>query len=108
MISGYRLMGTLVMFDLPVITKHERQAATVFRKRLLDMGFFMCQYSVYIRFCTSSADVASYTRKVKMFLPASGHVSILVITDAQYKRILNFYSRQRSIAKNIPNQLELF
>ncbi len=101
-------MWALVMFDLPVITKQERQAATVFRKRLLDMGFFMCQYSVYIRFCTSSADVASYTRKVKMFLPASGHVSILVITDSQYKRILNFFSGKRAIAKNIPNQLELF
>ena len=41
----------MVLFDLPVMTKKERKAATDFRKFLLDQGFEMAQYSVYMRFC---------------------------------------------------------
>lgn len=34
-------MWCLVMFDLPVKTKRQRHAATVFRNMLLDMGYGM-------------------------------------------------------------------
>ena len=37
-------MWCLVMFDLPVKTKRQRHAATVFRNMLLDMGYGMVQY----------------------------------------------------------------
>lgn len=43
-------MWCLVMFDLPVKTKRQRHAATVFRNMLLDMGYGMVQYSVYVRY----------------------------------------------------------
>ena len=33
-LTGYRLMWMMVMFDLPVGTKAERRAATEFRKGL--------------------------------------------------------------------------
>ena len=39
MLSGYRLMWVVVMFDLPVVEKAERKAATEFRNGLLDAGF---------------------------------------------------------------------
>lgn len=45
-------MWMVVMFDLPVVEKAERKAATEFRNALLDMGFEMSQFSVYMRFCT--------------------------------------------------------
>ena len=38
MLSGYRLMWVVVMFDLPVVERAERKAATEFRNALLDMG----------------------------------------------------------------------
>ena len=40
-LSAYRFMWLLVMFDLPVITKPERTAATRFRQWLLDEGYEM-------------------------------------------------------------------
>jgi len=46
-------MWLYVMFDLPVGTKAERKAATQFRKFLLDEGFEMAQFSVYLRFAVS-------------------------------------------------------
>ncbi|MDD9851502.1 MAG: CRISPR-associated endonuclease Cas2 [Gammaproteobacteria bacterium] len=43
----------LVLFDLPVTTKRERDKATRFRKKLLDDGYSMLQFSVYMRSCPS-------------------------------------------------------
>ena len=48
------------MFDLPVVEKVERKAATYFRNALLDMGFEMSQFSVYMRFCSSQGQVDTY------------------------------------------------
>lgn len=46
MLSGYRLMWMIVLFDLPVLTKRERKDANKFRKFLQDEGFDRCQLSV--------------------------------------------------------------
>ena len=49
-------MGWLVVaFDLPVLSPLQRKTATGFRKFLLDDGFQMMQFSVYIRPCVSFA-----------------------------------------------------
>ncbi len=49
--DGYQFkMGwLLVVFDLPVLSREQRQRATAFRKYLLDEGFVMVQWSVYTR-----------------------------------------------------------
>ena len=62
-------MWVIVMFDLPVVEKKERKAATDFRKTLLDMGFEMAQFSVYMRFCTSQAQIDTYCKRVEKVLP---------------------------------------
>jgi CRISPR-associated protein Cas2 len=64
-------MWMVVMFDLPVIEKAERKAATGFRNTLLDLGFEMSQFSVYMRFCTSSAQVDTLSKRVEAALPVS-------------------------------------
>jgi CRISPR-associated protein Cas2 len=50
-LSAYRFMWLLVMFDLPVGSKSERRSATKFRNWLLDQGYEMSQFSIYVRFC---------------------------------------------------------
>ena len=58
-------MWCLVMFDLPVKTKRQRHAATVFRNMLLDMGYGMVQYSVYVRYTpTQSGNRATGSARV--------------------------------------------
>lgn len=108
MLSGYRLMWMLVMFDLPVLEKAERKAASDFRKSLLDMGFEMSQLSVYLRFCNSQTQLDTYARRVEAILPAGGKVSILQFTDNQYERIITFHSRARQPPKTAPDQFCLF
>ena len=108
MLSGYRLMWMLVMFDLPVLTKQERRDATKFRKFLLDEGFGMCQYSVYMRFCAGKEQTQVYTRRVESALPPSGNVQILCFTDKQYENIVSFNGPKRLPANKNPEQFALF
>lgn len=108
MLSGYRLMWAVVMFDLPVVAKAERKAATDFRKALLDMGFEMAQFSVYMRFCTSQAQIDTYSKRVEGALPEGGKVNILTFTDKQYERIVSYLGKARQPAKKSPDQFNLF
>lgn len=96
------------MFDLPVIEKTERKAASAFRNALLDMGFEMSQFSVYARFCTSVSQVETYSKRVENILPDGGKVNILTFTDKQYERILTFYGTTKQPAKKAPDQFDLF
>lgn len=108
MLSGYRVMWIMVMFDLPVLTKVERKSASRFRLDLLDLGFEMTQLSVYMRFCASQAQVSTFNRKIQRALPCSGRVSVVSFTDKQYERIHTFIGGTRSANKNAPSQIELF
>jgi CRISPR-associated protein Cas2 len=108
MLSGYRIMWMMVMFDLPVIEKNERKAATLFRNSLLDMGFEMSQFSVYLRFCTSQSQVDTYCAQVAQYLPKGGNVNILQFTDKQYERIISFRGKTKQAQKKSPDQFDLF
>ena len=108
MLSGYRLMWVVVMFDLPVVEKAERKAATEFRNSLLDMGFQMSQFSVYMRFCTSQAQVDTYNKRVETALPLGGKVNVLQFTDKQYERIISFHGKAKQPANKTPDQFDLF
>ena len=107
-LSGYRLMWLMVMFDLPVVTKRERKAATGFRKFLLDQGFEMAQFSVYQRFCAGKEQAETYTRRIGQNLPRTGKVHMLMFTDRQYENIVCFDGRRRSAARENPSQFALF
>lgn len=101
-------MWVAVMFDLPMVQKKERKAATDFRKTLLDMGFEMAQFSVYMRFCTSQAQIDTYLKRVEEALPGGGKINILIFTDKQYERIISYCGKAKEAAKKSPDQFELF
>lgn len=96
------------MFDLPVVEKAERKAATDFRNTLLDMGFEMSQFSVYMRFCTSQSQIDTYCSQVEKGLPSGGKVNILQFTDKQYERIITFHGKAKQPRKKSPDQYDLF
>ncbi len=101
-------MWVAIMFDLPVVEKAERKAATAFRNALLDLGFEMAQFSVYMRFCTSQAQIDTYCKRVEQALPEGGRVNILTFTDKQYERIVSFIGKSKQPTKKSPDQFDLF
>lgn len=108
MLSGYRLMWMLVMFDLPVLEKAERKAASAFRNTLLDLGFEMSQFSVYLRFCTSQTQLDTLCKSVEQCLPDGGKVHILQFTDKQYERTITYQGKSRRASTKAPDQFDLF
>lgn len=82
-----KFMRVIVFFDLPVKTKKERSDATKFRNFLVSDGFYMVQYSVYVRICNGMDAVAKHRARVKRCLPQNGSVRLLVITEKQYEAI---------------------
>ena len=101
-------MWVVVMFDLPVVEKAERKAATGFRNALLDLGFEMAQFSVYMRFCTSQTQIDTYGKYVETALPEGGKVNILQFTDKQYERIISFHGKAKQPPNKTPDQFDLF
>lgn len=107
-LNAYRIMWVFVFFDLPVVTKKQRRKATQFRKGLEKDGFTMLQYSVYIRHCASSESANVHIRRVKRTTPEEGQVSIMMITDKQYGKIINIWGKKLEPLPPGPKQLELF
>jgi len=101
-------MWLVVMFDLPVDTQQARRQYTRFRKALLQDGFSMMQFSVYIRHCASEENTAVHITRVENSIPPDGEVRILAITDKQFERMRIFWEKRRKPPEPVPTQLELF
>ena len=106
MLSGYRLLWLITIFDLPVATKAERKKASGFKNSLLDLGFQMVQFSVYMKHCAGKEQAEVIQQKIKSVVPDYGNVKIFVITDKQFGGIIHLGRHpQRSINTD---QLVLF
>lgn len=106
--SEYRIMWILVFFDLPTETKKDKRAYADFRKKLLNDGFTMFQFSIYLRHCASAENAEVHIKRVKLSLPSSGEVGILCITDKQFGNMEIFRHKQDTKIAQPVQQLELF
>ncbi len=76
------------MFDMPVIEIEDRKNYSKFRNKLLDDGFIMIQYSIYVRICKNQDDVIKHISRVKTFAPPKGNVRLLEVTEKQYEQMI--------------------
>ena len=107
-LNAYRIMWTLVMYDLPTETRKDRKVASKFRKKLMEDGFSMFQFSMYVRHSSSSENATVHSNRVKKMLPEYGKIGILQITDKQFGEMELFYGTKKAEMPKIPQQLELF
>ena len=90
-INAYQTMWLFVFFDLPVDDHKHRHDATRFRADLLEDGFEMLQFSVYVRHCPSRENADVHIKRIREQVPPDGKVSILAVTDRQYGEIVNVW-----------------
>ena len=107
-LNAYRIMWVLVHFDLPTETKKDRKAYAQFRKMIMKDGFEMFQFSMYIRHCSSKENAEVHIKRVKIILPAKGHVGILCITDKQFGMMEIFRGKETVKTPSTIQQLEMF
>ena len=101
-------MWVLVFFDLPTETRQDRKTYTRFRKKIIDDGFQMFQFSMYIRHCSSRENSEVHIKRVKTILPAKGHIGIMCVTDKQFGMMEIFRGKDQVETPGTIQQLELF
>ncbi len=106
--NAYKIMWLFCLFDLPTNTKKQRKVASEFRKKLIEDGFDMMQFSVYKRFCGSSEACDVHSKRIRQWLPKEGMVSILKFTDKQFGDIETFIGVIPREKEKVPQQLEFF
>lgn len=106
--GGVQTMWVVVLFDLPTDTKTARKEYTKFRHYLLDDGFTMMQYSVYMRHCSSDENAQVHIKRVKGMLPNDGEVRVIKITDKQFGKIEVFYGKKFKPVETAQLQLQFF
>ncbi len=77
-------MRMLVFFDLPVVTKAERRAYTVFRRFLLNDGYDMIQFSVYGRILNGSDAVEKPCSAWWPTCPRKARCACMTVTEKQF------------------------
>lgn len=101
-------MRLFVMFDLPVTSPKERKAAAQFRKFLLNDGYYMMQFSVYIRICNGHEAAQKHISRLSAKIPEKGSVRALIITERQYEAMKIFCGdKYADFDKKAPEQLVL-
>lgn len=101
-------MWVLVFFDLPTETSKDRKNYTKFRDSLLNDGFTMFQFSIYMRHCASRDNAEVHIQRVKKSLPPEGEVGILCITDKQFGDMELFKAKREKAMPQVVQQLEMF
>lgn len=101
-------MWSMVMFDLPVTGKAQQREANRFRNALLDSGYTMLQFSVYVRFLPAGGQNHATISRIKRELPHGGEVRIYHLTDRQWSTAFRFVSAVQQEADTTPTQLAFF
>ncbi len=101
-------MWIVVLFDLPTDTPKARKQYQVFRSSLLEDGFSMMQYSVYVRHCASRENAEVHAERIKVSVPPDGEVRVVQFTDHQFARMEVYRGKRRVATEQEPVQLEMF
>lgn len=106
----FKMGWLIVAFDLPVLTKPQRRAATHFRNFLLDDGYQMLQFSVYIRACVTFARQETHLDRVRNNLPPEGSVRAFFVTRSQWERAFVLYGSpaEEQAPEGLPAQLQFW
>ena len=86
--ASYREMRVLILFDLPSVSKSEKRSYVRFRKAIIDDGFTMLQFSIYMRFCRNQKDAQKHIMRVRGIAPKDGNIRILTVTEHQFEEMI--------------------
>ena len=101
-------MWVLVMFDLPTESQLQRKRAAQFRKKLLNDGFMMTQFSVYSRPCATNEHGEKHLERVQDWIPPEGCVRMLSLTSLQWSKMRSFFGKTEKELEKENDQLTFF
>ncbi len=80
---------SIVMFDLPTLTANDKREYRIFRKKLIALGYYFLQGSVYIKKHYSNEQMKTMLKKVKLLAPIKGDLIVFTLTEKQFEQSFN-------------------
>jgi len=107
--ANRKFMRLLVMFDLPTITKADKDAYRIFRRFLIQDGYDMIQWSVYGRIVNGFDHAETHMKRLVNNLPPSGSIRCLQISEKQFASMKLLLGQKKPQEKRVNNaQMLLF
>ncbi|WP_203619443.1 CRISPR-associated endonuclease Cas2 [Apilactobacillus nanyangensis] len=93
-------MRLIIMFDLPTETSDDKRNYQRFRKKLINQGFLMIQYSVYCRVCVTKQSAQFLENKISAFAPEKGLIQSFMMTEKQYNDMHFITGKKKEDVRN--------
>ncbi len=100
----------IIFYDLPTIHEQSLKHYRVFRKKLLKLGYYQLQESVYCKTYTEKPSAKSAILQIKQASPSKGNIRALIITKKSFDEmeiILGELSTEEKILRKQSNVVEL-
>lgn len=75
------------MYDIPIETKKQAKDYRHFRKRLLELGGYQLQESVYLIHLNEKKQAAKIKRELSFSAPKEAHIRSLLITQRVFEKM---------------------
>ncbi|WP_305040833.1 MULTISPECIES: CRISPR-associated endonuclease Cas2 [unclassified Gemella] len=98
-------MRMILMFDMPTETALEKKAYRQFRKFLINEGFIMHQFSIYSKLLLNSSASNLMLERLKENNPKKGDISILIVTEKQFARMIYLSGDRNTCLANTDSRL---
>jgi len=93
-INNYRQMRLILIYDLPTIDEIDRKIYNKFHNQLKKNGFYMLQYSVYIKVLSNDSSFTQIHNKLQKIVPKKGSVIAFKLTEKQFQSMLYLRGEQ--------------
>ena len=93
-VNYYKQMRLILIYDLPMIEDEDKRIYQRFHNRLISIGFYMLQYSVYAKIIQNDQVYRQLTSKVSKMLPQKGNIALLKVTEKQYEDMIYLRGEQ--------------
>lgn len=93
-VNYYKQMRLLLIYDLPTVEEDDKKIYQRFHNQLTKLGFYMLQYSVYVKVVQNDLSYKQYINKVNSILPQKGNIAILRLTEKQYEEMVYLRGEQ--------------
>ena len=87
-INLYRQMRLILIYDLPVLEESEQKIYRKFHTNIIKLGFYMLQYSIYVKVISNDTSLKQYMSKIEKIIPEKGNIIIIKITEKQYQDMI--------------------
>lgn len=92
-------MRIILMYDI-YETDSTSKNSIKFRTNLIKNGYYMIQYSIYVKTIPSYSQFSSEKQKLIQFLPKNANIRLILLSEKQYQDIIlikGHYSRNEIV-----------